>query len=155
MVSDAQFPGAIFAMGVAPDDSIDFFRHKQYERDWNITHEDLSPMLFEATVRGRLEEEEDRTPVVILKAPQNIREFFEFRSVPEGDRKPERFIPMVHDEYVRVARKLIATGMSPHTRVRLTDLKKFFPRRADELAQQEPFPLQTLAGQPLTTEESA
>jgi hypothetical protein len=154
MISDAQFPGAIFAMGIAPDDTVDYFRHKQYERDWNITHEDLSPMLFEATVRGRLEEEEDRTPVVILKAPQNMGEFFEFRSVPEEDRNPERYIAMVHDEYVRVARKLIATGMSPHTRVRLTDLKKFFPRQT-ELAKQEPFPLATLAGQRLTSEEDA
>jgi hypothetical protein len=154
MVSEAQFPGSIFAMGVSEEDRIDFFTHKPYERDWNITHEDLSPMFFEATVRGRLEEEEDKTPVLILKAPQNVREYFEFRSVEDAERTPERYVAMVHDEYVRIARKLIDTGMSPETGVRLTDLQNFFPE-GGTLHDAEPFPLETLAGQPLTSERGA
>ncbi len=66
-VSDAPFPGSIFAIGVTEEGKVDFFTHRPYEREWNITHEDLSPMLFEAAVRGRIEEDEDRTPVLILK----------------------------------------------------------------------------------------
>jgi hypothetical protein len=152
MVSDAPFPGSIFAIGVTEENKIDFFTHKPYERFWNITHEDLTPMFFEATVRGRLEEEEDKTPVLILKAPQNVREYFEFRSVADADRNPERYVAMVRDEYIRVARKLIETGMSPLTGVRLTDLQKFFPEGAT-LLDAEPFPLEALAGQPLTSEK--
>jgi hypothetical protein len=46
MVSNAPFPGSIFAMGVTDEDKIDFFTHRQYERGWNITHEDLTPMFL-------------------------------------------------------------------------------------------------------------
>jgi hypothetical protein len=144
MVSDAEFPGGIFAIGVADDNKIDLFTHRAYERHWNITHEDLSPMLFEATVRGRLEEEEDKTPVLILKAPQSVREYFEFREVPDADRSTEKYVELVHDEIIRIARALMDTGMQADVSVRLTDLNKFFPDD-EELARLEPFPLERLA----------
>jgi len=79
--SDAEHPGCIFGIGVVEGGRVDFFTHRPYERFWNISHEDLSPMYFEATVRGRLERDEKKRPVLILKAPQNIREYFEFREV--------------------------------------------------------------------------
>jgi len=144
MVSDAEFPGGIFAIGVTDDNRIDFFTHRPYERHWNITHEDLSPMLFEATVRGRVEEEEDKTPALILKAPQNVREYFEFREVPDADRSPEKYVELVHDEIIRIARALMDSGMQSDIGVRLTDLNKFFPDN-EELAKLEPFPLERLA----------
>jgi hypothetical protein len=151
-ISDAQFPGSVFAMGVSEEGRIDFFTHRPYEREWDITHEDLSPMLFEATVRGRLEENEDGIPVLVLKAPLSVREYFDFRAVPEPDRCPEKFIAMVRDEYVRIARKLVETGLSADIGVQLTDLPKFF-RHDSELHQTEPFPLHLLASQRLTSEE--
>jgi hypothetical protein len=154
MISDAQFPGSIFAIGVTDKGRIDFFTHRPYERDWNITHEDLSPMFYEATVRGRVEEDEDKTPVLILKAPQNVREYFDFRDVPKPVRNPDTHIRMVRDEYIRVARKLIETGLSPQIGVRLTEMEKFFPQQR-ELAEREPFPLEMLAKQKLTSEDDA
>jgi hypothetical protein len=60
---------------------------------------------------------------------------------------------MVHDEYIRIARKLMETGLSPQMRVRLTDLSKFFSKE-QELAELEPFELETLARQELNTEKS-
>jgi hypothetical protein len=154
MVSDAQFPGSIFGIGVAEDNKIDFFTHRAYDRYWNITHEDLAPMLFEATVRGRLEEEEDKTPALILKAPQNVREYFEFRSVADAERSPDKYVELVHDEFIRIARMLIDTGMSPDIGVRVTDLQKFFPQQ-EELVKLEPFPLETLARLPLNSERKS
>jgi len=144
LVSDAEFPGAIFAIAVTEDNEIDLFTHRPYERHWNITHEDLLPMLFEATVRGRLEEEEDKTPALIFKSPQSVQEYFEFKGVPEEDRKPETYIAMVHDELIRISRTIIDTGMPADIGVRVTDLKKFFPYQK-ELAKQELFPVETLA----------
>ncbi|UCH84461.1 MAG: hypothetical protein JSW50_01865 [Candidatus Latescibacterota bacterium] len=151
MTSDAQFPGSIFAIGVTEDNKVDFFTHRPYERYWNITHEDLSPMFYEATVRGRVEEDEDQTPALILKAPQNVREYFEFREVPEAERNAAKHVAMVHDEYIRIARKLVETGMSPQIEVRLTDVQKIFPGNED-LSGPEPFSLETLAKQPLNSE---
>jgi hypothetical protein len=150
-ISEAPFPGSIFAVGVTEEQKIDFFTHRPYDREWNTTHEDLSPMLFEATVRGRLEEDEDETPVLILKAPLSVREYFDFREVPEADRSADRFVAMVHDEYVRIARKLVDTGMPAEIGVHLTDVQKFF-QESTELLEIEPFPLSVLAGQQLTSE---
>jgi hypothetical protein len=144
LVSDAEFPGAIFAIAVTEENRIDLFTHRPYERHWNITHEDLSPMLFEATVRGRIEEEEDKTPALILKSPQSVHEYFEFREVPVEDRTLDRYVIMVHDELIRIARVLIDTGLSPDIGVHVTDANKFFPNH-EELDTQEPFPLETLA----------
>jgi hypothetical protein len=118
--SESSHPGSIFAMAVTDDDQVDYFTHRPYERLWGITHEDLSPMFFQATVRGRLEEDEEKRPVLILKAPQNMREYFDFKELPEGERGAETYNRMVHDEYIRIARKLIATGMDPETGVLLT-----------------------------------
>jgi len=152
MVSEAQFPGCVFSIGVTSEDKVDFFTHRPYERHWSITHEDLSPRFYEATLRGRLEEDEDKTPVVILKAPQNIREYFDFREVPEAERKPDTHVRLVHDEYIRVARKLIATGMPSQISVRVTEMEKFLPG-AKQLAELDRFPLELLAKQKLTSEE--
>jgi hypothetical protein len=60
---------------------------------------------------------------------------------------------MVHDEYIRVARKLIETGMLPETGVLLDRLQKFFPDEP-ELAKAEPFSLGLFASQRLTGEHS-
>jgi hypothetical protein len=151
-ISEAQFPGSIFCLGVTDDGKVDFFTHRPYERHWNITHEDLSPMFYAATLRGRVEEDDDKTPVLILKAPQNVREYFDFREVPEAERDPDTHLRLVHDEYIRIARKLIETGMSPEIGVRLTELEKFFPQQK-HLEELEPFPLEMLAKQKLTSEE--
>ena len=149
-MSDAPHPGCIFAIAVTGDDEVDFFTHRPYERLYNITHEDLSPMFFEATVRGRLEEDEEHNPVLILKAPQNVREYFEFKGVPEDDRSAETYVRMVHDEYIRVARKLLATGMDGKTPLFVTDIPKLFPDH--EELQREPFALEVLARQKLNDE---
>jgi hypothetical protein len=154
MISEAQPPGSIFAIGVTKEDRIDFFTHRPYETLWNITHEDLSPMFFEATVRGRVEEDDDKTPVLILKAPQSARQYFDFREIPDADRGPDTYVEMVHDEYIRIARKLVDTGMSPQIGVRLTEAGKFFPQQ-ETLLELEPFPLELLAKQNLTSEGNA
>jgi hypothetical protein len=144
LTSDAEFPGAIFSIGVTKDNEIDLFTHRPYERHWNITHEDLSPMLFEAVVRGRLEEEEDKTPTLIFKCPQSVQEYFEFRGVPEEERTPQNYITMVHDELIRISRVIIETGMPEEISVRVTDLNKFFAYY-QELSELESFPLKILA----------
>jgi len=150
-ISKAQFPGCLFAVSVAEDNRVDFFAHTPYDQYWDTTHEELSPMLFEATVRGRLEEDEQKVPVLTLKAPQNVKEYFEFKEVPEERRSAEKHVQMVHDEYIRIARKFIETGLPPNTGVYLSDVQKFFPGQ-DELWGQEPFALELLALQELTSE---
>jgi len=149
--SESPHPGSIFAMAVTDDDKVDYFTHRPYERLWGITHEDLSPMFFQATVRGRLEEDEEKRPVLILKAPQNVREYFDFKELPEGERGAGTYNRMVHDEYIRIARKLIASGMDPGMGVLLTDIPKLFPGCA-ALLEREPVELQVLADQRLTGE---
>jgi signal transduction histidine kinase len=150
-ISESPHPGSIFAMAVTDDDRVDFFTHRPYERLWGITHEDLSPMFFQATVRGRLEEDEEKRPVLILKAPQNVREYFEFKEVPEEGRSAETYRRMVHDEYIRIARKLIATGMNPETGALLTDIPRLFPGCA-ALLEREPVEIRVVADQKLTGE---
>ena len=149
--SQAASPGCIFAMAVNEKDEVDFFTHRPYEKLWNITHEDLSPMFFEATVRGRLEEDREEEAVLVLKAPQNVREYIEFKEVPEAERSAPTHVRMVHDEYIRIGRKLVASGMDAGITVHLTDLKKFFPDRPDLVAA-EPFTLEVLAAEPLISE---
>jgi hypothetical protein len=150
--SKAQYPGSIFGIALTDDDTIEFFSHRPYDRYSNITHEDLSPMCYQSTVRGRLEKDNLGRPVLTLKEPQSVREYFEFKNVPERERNPERHVQMVHDEYIRTARKLIATGLPSDFYVELTGLSKFFPGQL-ELFGADPFPLELLAGQALTTEE--
>jgi hypothetical protein len=73
-------------------------------------------------------------------------EYFDSREVPRADRSPAAFVEMVHDEYIRVARKLIATGLSGEMGLHLADVRRFFPGQ-DELLDLEPFPLKFLAEQ--------
>jgi hypothetical protein len=75
------------------------------------------------------------------------------KNVPEQMRTPDRYVSMVHDEYILVARKLIETGLSPQLTVLWDRLGKFFPGRPD-LLKAEPFSLRFLADQQLTTEQS-
>jgi hypothetical protein len=149
--SEAPHPGCIFAIGVTEEDEVDYFTHKPYERLWNITHEDLAPMFFRASVRGRLEEDEEKRPVLILKAPHDVQEYFELKELEEGRRSPETYVRMVRDEYVRIARKLMATGMGGTIGVHLAEAERFFADRP-ELVEQEPFALETLARQKLAAE---
>jgi hypothetical protein len=149
--SDAPHPGSVFAIAVTEDDQVDYFTHRPYERLWSMTHEDLSPRFFEATVRGRLEEDEEKRPVLILKAPQNIREYFDFKEVPEDRRSADIYNRMVHDEYIRIARKLIASGMEGGMGVLLTDIPKLFPG-CQALLEREPVELEVLAAQKLSGE---
>jgi hypothetical protein len=151
--SESSPPGSIFAIAVTDDDKVDYFTHRPYERLWGITHEDLSPMFFQATVRGRLEEDEERRPVLILKAPQNVREYFDFKELAEEKRSAQAYNRMVHDEYIRIARKLIATGMDGETGVLLTDIPKLFPGAA-ALLEKEPVELKVLAEQKLSGEQA-
>jgi hypothetical protein len=149
--SEAPHPGCIFAIGVTEDDQVDYFTHRPYERLWNITHEDLAPMFFQATVRGRLEEDEEKRPVAILKPPQDVQEYFNFREVPQGRRSRETYVRMVRDESIRIARKLIASGMDGNLGVHLAETGKFFAGQR-ELVDKEPFALEALADQKLTGE---
>jgi signal transduction histidine kinase len=147
--SQAQFPGSIFAISITDDDDIDFLAHRPYERYWSMNHEDLAPTYFAATFRGRLEEDYLKRPLLTLKEPQSGQEYFDLKEVPEKERSAEKHIQMVHDEYIRIARKLIATGFPQQTGVQLTGLPKFFPGQ-EELSDDEPFPLSLLANQALS-----
>ncbi|MAE71325.1 MAG: hypothetical protein CME06_12770 [Gemmatimonadetes bacterium] len=143
--SDADPRGCIFAIAITGENEIELFTHRPYERFWNIAHEDLSPMFFDATVRGRLEPDPDGNPMLILKSAQNIREYFELKEVAEGDRSQETFRTMLREEFVKIARCLIDTGMPPETGVLMSDLRKLFDDRP-ELLDEEPFRLELLAG---------
>jgi signal transduction histidine kinase len=151
--SQAQFPGSIFGIAVTGDDRIELFTVKPYERDWNMTHEDLSPMYFRATYRGRIEDDELKKPIIILKPPQSMHDYFDFKEVSEAERGPERFTRMVRDEGIRVARLLIATGLDAEIPVHLADAPRFFAASA-ELLGAEPFPLALLARQQLSVESA-
>jgi hypothetical protein len=149
--SNAQFAGCIFAIAVTEDDRIEMFTVKPYERDWDISHEDLSPMHFQATYRGRLEEDELKRPILIIKPPQSAREYFEFKEVPEADRGLDCFTRMVRDEGIRVARSLIATGLDAQMPVHLGSARQIFAA-SPEFHGTEPFPLEMLARQKLSVE---
>ena len=146
--SESEFPGCIFAIALSEDDRVELFAHKPYERLWNMGHEDLSPMFFEATIRGRLEEDEDRKLSLIFKAPQNKREYWDLKETPADRRTGDEFLRMVRDELIRVARHLIATGMPETINVEVAAWSKFFR----ETEEPEPFPIATLAGMHLSAE---
>jgi len=152
--SRAQFPGSVFAIAVTEDDEVDCFTHQAYERHWNVTHEDLAPMLFQSTIRGRLEEDDQKAPVLILKPPQSLAEYFDLKEVPQSERSLDKYLQMVHDEYIRVARKLIATGVPPETGLLLADARRYFPEN-EELQTEDPFPLEMLANQRLASEKGS
>jgi hypothetical protein len=61
---------------------------------------------------------------------------------------------MIHDECIRVARKLIATGLPPGTGAHLADAQRYFPNR-DELLRNDPFPIELLAKQELISEKES
>jgi hypothetical protein len=145
-VCEAEYPGAIFAMSVTDQDEVDFFTHAPYERYGATEHAKLSPMFFEVALRGRMEPDEEKKPIITLKAPQNIREYLESKNVPEEQRTAASYVRLVHDEYIRVARKLVETGMPPETVVLLDRLREFFPDDPD-LVTAEPFSLGVLASQ--------
>ena len=149
--SRAQFPGCIFAMAVTEQNRVEMFTHKPYEREFNISHEDLSPMYYQATYRGRMEEDELKRPFVILKPPQSVGEYFDFKEVAETERDLERFTRMVRDEGIRIARKLIATGLDPQILVLYSGAPRFYPSAA-EMHGTTPFPLELMARQRLSTE---
>ena len=128
------------------------FTHKPYEREWNISHEDLSPMYFKATYRGRMEDDELKRPIVILKAPQSVGEYFDFKEVAEGERGLENFTRMVRDEGIRIARKLIETGLDPKTSVLLSGASRFFPD-TPQMHGTTPFSLELMAQQKLSMEQ--
>ncbi len=111
-------------------------------------------MHFEATFRGRLEEDELKKPNLILKPPQSIREYFEFKEIPEADRGPEFFKRMVRDECIRIARALIATGLDAQIPLHLASAPHFFDAPREFLGS-DPFPLDLLARQKLSAEEGA
>jgi hypothetical protein len=108
-------------------------------------------MLFQSTIRGRLEEDDQKAPVLILKPPQSLAEYFDLKEVPQSERNPAKHLQMVHDEYIRVARTLIATGMSPKTGLLLADAQRYFPEN-EELWTEDPFPLEMLANRRLASE---
>jgi len=150
--SRAPFPGSIFAIAVTEDDEVDCFTYRAYERNWNLTHEDLTPMLFQSTIRGRVEEDDQKAPVLILKPPQSVTDYFEFKEVPQSERSAAKHVQMVHDECIRVARKLIATGMPSQIGMLLADAQRYFPEK-QELQAEVPFPLEILASQSLASEQ--
>jgi len=147
-ICEAQYPGAIFSMSVTDEDAVDLFSHAPYERYGATEHAGLTPMFYEVAVRGRMEPDEEKRPTITLKAPQNIREYFEHKDVPEEERSAASYARMVRDEYVRVARKLAETGMPPEMVVLVDRLQEFFPDEPD-LARAEPFSLGLLASQPV------
>ncbi len=150
--SQARYPGCLFAISVNYRYTLDFFCHRAYDRYIDINHEDLSPMFFEATVRGRLERNEEEQPEIVLKPPCSVREFFEFKNVEKEERCAGKFRRMMRDEYILIARKLVGSGLPPDFAVRAANIRHYF-EAFDSLFQKEPFPLSLLAAQKLTIEE--
>jgi hypothetical protein len=111
-----------------------------------VGHEYLSPIYYEAAVRGRLEEGSRRKPELILKTPHNVREYFEFKGLAEDRFSADTFTRMVRNEYIRIARILTATGLPPEIPINLTDLARFLPELETEFGS-DPFPLTRLAEQ--------
>ncbi|HKZ28145.1 MAG TPA: ATP-binding protein [Acidimicrobiia bacterium] len=147
--SQSEYPGCIFALAISEDDRLELFAHKPYERLWNMGHEDLLPTFFEATIRGRLEEDENHTLSLILKAPQNMREYWDFKEVPVDRRTADEYVRMVRDEIIRIARRLTSTGLPETIMVEVAAWSKFFP----ETEEPEACPVARLAGMSLSTEE--
>ena len=108
-------------------------------------------MLYDATVRGRIEEDDNKSPSLILKAPLNLREYLGLKGVDECDFSAQMYNDMVRDEYIAISRILIHTGLPSEMAVLATDLKKVFADY-ESCFESEPFPLQVLADQKQTTE---
>ena len=56
--------------------------------------------------------------------------------LPEAERNAATHMRMVHDEYIWIARRLIASGMDGRIGVHLTDVEKLFPGYSDLLGAQ-------------------
>ena len=151
--SEAQYPGCVFAISVNDRMKLDFFTHKPYEKYWNISHEDLSPMFFESTVRGRLEENRENNPELILKTPHSVYQYFEMKNLPEKQRNTDTFIRLMHDEYILIARKLMQTGMPDDIHVHATNIAKYF-KNYPPFFESEPILISLLEKQPLSSEIS-
>ena len=147
-ISGAQVKGCIFVIALDGTGAIDTFSHRPYEETQDLPHEDLSPMFYQAVHRGRYEDNDRKQPELILKNPQVPREYFEFRNVDEREYSAEKYNVMVRDDYIRIARLLIETGLSPQTVVHATALKQLFPDY-DTCFETEPFALEVLARQAL------
>ncbi len=147
--SKATHPGCVFAIAVNRDEHIDFFAHRPYEQHWDISHEDLSPMLYEAVIRGRLEENEENTPELILKEPHNPTAYFDLKEIDVDKRNGRLFDQMVRDEYILSCRKLLNTGFPRHIRVHAVNAEKYLADCLEALGQ-EPFPIEEVARQSLS-----
>jgi len=146
--SKALHRGCIFFISITDGEKVDFFPHKPYEKGVEMGHEDLSPVYYEAAVRGRLEENSRREPDLILKTPYNVREYFEFKNLPEDQYSADTFTRMVRNEYIRCGRILTATGLPATTLVHVTDLARFIPELERQFGP-DPFPIKNLAEQSL------
>lgn len=149
--SRSTFPGCIFAISIDCEGNVDLFSHRPYEDHWDISHEDLSPMLYDATVRGRIEEDENKNPSLILKAPLNLREYLGLKGVDENEFSAQKYNDLVRDEYIEISRILIHTGLPTEMAVQATDLRKVFADY-ESCFEGEPFPIQVLADQKRTSE---
>ncbi len=152
--SEAVFPGSIFGIAIDERGSVEFFSHRPYDRYFEITHEDLSPMLYEALVRGRIDEDEEKTPVLTLKDPITVGEYFDLREIPASERSAGRFAAMVREELVRIARLLVATGMPETLGVLVANLERYF-HGEHGMDAAGVFPIGHLAAQPLRGEQEA
>jgi hypothetical protein len=144
--SRANFRGCIFAISVDDSGEVDLFYHRPYEEHWDISHEDLAPMLYDATVRGRIEEDDRKNPGLILKAPLNLREYLALKGIDEREFSAQKYNDMVRDEYINISRVLIRTGLPAEMTVQATDLQKVFADY-DNCFEGEPFAVQVLADQ--------
>ena len=149
--SDSDYPGCVFTIGVNYDLTLDTFLHKPYEQLYAINHEDLNPMLYDSTIRGRLEDNDDREPALILKEPHSVAAYFDLKEIDSSVRSREKYDAMVRDEYILIARKLLGTGLPSHIQVHVTSADRYLPGFEATLGA-EPFGLESLSGLPLSTE---
>ncbi|MCA9562107.1 MAG: ATP-binding protein [Myxococcales bacterium] len=140
----APLPGCIFSIGVNTKGVVDHFVHKAYDPDWMMGHDDLAPMLYEAVFRGRYETDDKYGSALILKSPHKIEEYYDLRNIPELIREPQNGNRMLHNEYIRIARHLIHSGMAPDTRVYITYRERLFTAQ-NQMFSDDPFPLSELA----------
>lgn len=142
----APLPGCLFSIGVTPTGHIDHFVRRPYDPDWMMGHDDLAPMLFEAVFRGRYETDDKCGTALILKSPHKLEEYWELRGKDRKRVVRRRGLRMIHNEYVLIARHLIATGMEPSTMVYITNLEQCFSKLGQTFSG-DPFPIKELADQ--------
>jgi len=144
--SKAPLPGCLFSITVAENGEVDHFVHKPYDPDWMMGHDDLSPMLYESVFRGRFETDDKCGTALILKSPHKLQDYFDLRKVKKKRRGREGGLRMVHNEYIRIARHLIDSGMDASTMVYITLLEQCFTKHGQSFSG-DPFPLKELADQ--------